>query len=105
MNEIKTDTKVKAISDVSISKVLSEHNINITRLNKEVKNTQDQLIQALEVIKDTQKNGIETDKLLYDFIEATNKSLNIAHRNTIILAITTLLLIFINIILLMRLHG
>lgn len=105
MNEIKTDTKVKAISDVSISKVLSEHNINITRLNKEVKNTQDQLIQASEIIRDIQKNIIEIDKILFEFAEATNKSLNIAHRNTIILAITTLLLIFINIILLIRLHG
>lgn len=105
MNEIKTDTKVKAISDVSISKVLSEHNINITRLNKEVKNTQGQLIQASEIIRDIQKNIIEIDKILFEFAEATNKSLNIAHRNTIILAITTLLLIFINIILLIRLHG
>ena len=105
MNEIKTDTKVKAISDVSISKVLNEHNINITRLNKEVKNTQDQLIQASEIIRDIQKNIIEIDKILFEFAEATNKSLNIAHRNTIILAITILLLIFINIILLIRLHG
>lgn len=104
MNEIKTDTKVK-ISDVSISRVLSEHNINITRLNKEVKDTQDQLVQALEVIKDTQKNGIETDRMLLKFVEVTNKSLNIAHRNTIMLGIATSLLIFINIILLMRLHG
>lgn len=104
MNEIKTDTKIKT-SDVNIFKMFSEHNIAITKLNRDVKDTQDQLVQALEVIKDTQKNGIETDKLLYDFIEVTNKSLNIAHRNTIILAITTLLLIFINIILLIRLHG
>ena len=105
MNEIKTDTKVKIMSDISISKVLSEHNIAITKLNQGAKNTQDQLVQALEVIKDTQKNGIETDRMLFKFAEATNKSLNIAHRNTIILAITTLLLIFINIILLIRLHG
>ena len=104
MNEIKTDTKIKT-SDVNIFKMFNEHNIAITKLNRDVKDTQDQLVQALEVIKDTQKNGIETDKLLYDFIEVTNKSLNIAHRNTIILAITTLLLIFINIILLIRLHG
>lgn len=71
----------------------------------DLENMQKQLIQALEVIKDTQKNGIETDRMLFDFAQATNKSLDIAHRNTIILAITTILLIFINIILLMRLHG
>lgn len=105
MNEIKTDTKVKMLSDVGISKVLSEHNINITKLNKEVKNTQDQVIQALEIIRDTQKNGIETDRMLFDFAQKTNRSLEIAHRNTIMLAIATILLIFINIILLMRLHG
>lgn len=104
MNEIKTDTKIK-MPDVNIFKMFSEHNIAITKLNKEVKNTQDQIVQALEVIKDTQKNGIETDRILFEFAEATNKSLNIAHRNTIILAVTTLLLIFINIILLIRLHG
>lgn len=104
MNEIKTDTRIKT-SDVSISKILSKHNISITRLNKEVKNTQDQLIQTSEIIRDTQKNIIEINKILFDFAETTNKSLNIAHRNTIILGVTTLLLIFINIILLMRLHG
>lgn len=71
----------------------------------DLENMQKQLIQALEVIKDTQKNGIETDRMLFDFAQATNKSLDIAHRNTIILAITTILLIFINVILLIRLHG
>lgn len=104
MNEIKTDSKVK-MTDVSITTILSEHNRAIAKTNTELTNTQNQLIQALEVIKDTQKNGIETDKILFDFAQKTNRSLSIAHRNTIMLGITTLLLIFINVILLMRLHG
>lgn len=71
----------------------------------DLENMQNQLIQALEVIKDTQKNGIETDKMLFDFAQATNKSLNIAHRNTIMLGIVTIVSIFLNIIFLIRLHG
>ena len=104
MNEIKNNTTIK-MTDISIVTILSEHNKSIARLNNDIENTQSQVVQALEVIKDTQKNGIETDRMLFDFAQATNKSLSIAHRNTIILGITTILLIFINIILLMRLHG
>lgn len=104
MNEIKTDSKIK-ISDISITTILSEHNKSIARLNSDIENTQEQIVQTLEVIKDTQKNGIETDRILFDFAQKTNRSLSIAHRNTIMLGITTFLLIFINIILLMRLHG
>ena len=104
MNEIKTDTKIK-ISDISIATILGEHNKSIARLNSDVENTQEQMIQALEVIKDTQKNGIETDRMLFDFAQKTNRSLEIAHRNTVMLAIAAIIMIFLNIILLMRLHG
>lgn len=104
MNEIKTDTKVK-MTDISITTILSEHNRAIAKTNTELTDTQNQLIQALEVIKDAQKNGIETDRMLFDFAQKTNRSLEIAHRNTIMLAIAVIIMIFFNIILLMRLHG
>ena len=54
MNEIKTDTKVK-MTDISITTILSEQNRAIAKTNTELTDTQNQLIQALEVIKDTQK--------------------------------------------------
>ena len=104
MNEIKADTKIK-ITDTSISKILAEHNKAIAKTNSELADTQEQVIQALEVIRDTQKNGIETDRMLFDFAQKTNRSLGIAHRNTIMLAIAVIIMIFLNIILLMRLHG
>ena len=100
MNEIKTDTKVK-MTDISITTILSEHNRAIAKTNTELTDTKNQLIQALEVIKDTQKNGIETDKMLFNFAQKTNRSLEI----TIMLAIAVIIMIFLNIILLMRLHG
>ena len=71
MNEIKTDTKVK-MTDISITTILSKHNRAIAKTNTELTDTKNQLIQALEVIKDTQKNGIETDKMLFDFAQKTN---------------------------------
>lgn len=73
MNEIKTDTTIK-MTDISIATILSEHNKSIARLNSDIENTQSQVVQALEVIKDTQKMAL---KLIECYLISLKKQIKV----------------------------